>query len=171
MDFYRNFVEIVDDSNSEQVYALCPFHTEKVPSFTINVNTHQWYCHGCGEGGGYVSFLMKFLEIDKTTAMEIVNTWKEKGTFPFPKTIVVDEACRCLQSNAFAKQLLSSWGISDKLAAKLHIGYSNAEKRFYFPVYTRTGFLVNIRKYMPAELRGEGKNCPKIGRASCRERV
>lgn len=170
MDFYRNFVEIVDDSNSEQVYALCPFHTEKVPSFTINVNTHQWYCHGCGEGGGYVSFLMKFLEIDKTTAMEIVNTWKEKGTFPFPKTIVVDEACRCLQSNAFAKQLLSSWGISDKLAAKLHIGYSNAEKRFYFPVYTRTGFLVNIRKYMPAELRGEGKNCPKvIGISGCNQ--
>ena len=57
MDFYRNFIEIVDDSHAEQVYALCPFHADRVPSFTINVNTHQWYCHGCGEGGGYVSFL------------------------------------------------------------------------------------------------------------------
>ena len=75
MDFYRNFIEIVDDSHAEQVYALCPFHSDRVPSFTINTTTHQWYCHGCGEGGGYVSFLQKFLDIDKTTAMTIVSTW------------------------------------------------------------------------------------------------
>ena len=49
MNFYSNFVEIVE-SGATQVYALCPFHKEKVPSFTINTETHQWFCHGCGEG-------------------------------------------------------------------------------------------------------------------------
>lgn len=170
MDFYRNFIEIVDDSNSEQVYALCPFHADKVPSFTINVNTHQWYCHGCGEGGGYVSFLMKFLEIDKQSAIEIVNKWEKTKTFPFPSTALVEEAHRCLKGNPYALQLLNSWGLNEKLIDRFHIGYSNAEKRFYFPVYTKTGFLYNIRKYMPAELRGDNKNVPKvIGIAGCND--
>lgn len=167
MDFYRNFVEVIDDSNGEQVYALCPFHKEKVPSFTVNTNTHQWYCHGCGEGGGYVSFLQKFLDTDKKTAMSIANTWQEKGTLPFPTQQIVNEAHKCLRGNAFARQLLSGWGVNDKLAGKLNIGYSNAEKRFYFPIYTKTGFLCNIRKYMPAELRGDS-NAPKcIGILGC----
>lgn len=162
MDFYRNFVEIVDDSNAEQVYALCPFHADKVPSFTINVNTHQWYCHGCGEGGGYVTFLMKFLDTDKQNAMDIVNKWNETKTFPFPNPQIISEAHRCLKSNIYALQLVNSWGINDKLIDKYNIGFSNAEKRFYFPVYTRTGFLYNIRKYIPAELRGDNKNVPKV---------
>lgn len=170
MDFYRNFVEIVDDSNIEQVYALCPFHPDRVPSFTINTNTHQWYCHGCGEGGGYVSFLQKYLDINKQTAMDIVNKWQETGTFPFPDKQIVEEAHRCLRSNQYAYQLIISWGITDKLIDKLNIGYSNAEKRFYFPVYSSTGYLYNIRKYMPAEMRPEGKSSPKvIGIAGCNE--
>lgn len=170
MDFYRNFIEIVDDSHSEQVYALCPFHADRVPSFTINTSTHQWFCHGCGEGGGYVSFLQKFLSIDKTTAMNIVNTWSDTNKFPFPNPQLVDEAHRCLMSNPYAHQLINSWGINDKLLDKLKIGYSNAEKRYYFPVYTDTGFLYNIRKYKPAEMREEGKSSPKvIGIAGCND--
>lgn len=170
MDFYRNFIEIVDDSHSEQVYALCPFHADRVPSFTINTSTHQWFCHGCGEGGGYVSFLQKFLSIDKKSAMDIVNTWSDTGKFPFPNPQLVDEAHRCLMSNPYAHQLINSWGINDKLLDKLKIGYSNAEKRYYFPVYTSTGFLYNIRKYKPAEMREEGKSSPKvIGIAGCND--
>lgn len=162
MDFYRNFIEIVDDSHAEQVYALCPFHADRVPSFTINTNTHQWYCHGCGEGGGYVSFLQKFLLVDKTTAMNIVNEWNDTKKFPFPNPQIVDEAHRCLMSNPYAHQLINSWGINDKLLVKLKIGFSNAEKRYYFPVYTSTGFLYNVRKYKPAEMREEGKKDPKV---------
>ena len=170
MDFYRNFIEIVDDSNAEQVYALCPFHADRVPSFTINTNTHQWFCHGCGEGGGYVSFIQKFLDVNKITAMSVVDTWNEKHTLPFPNAQLVDEAHRCLMSNVYIKSLIASWGISDKIIDKYKIGYSNAEKRFYFPVYTSTGYLYNIRKYMPAELRGNNKGVPKvIGFANCNE--
>lgn len=154
MDFYHNFVDIVDDSNQEQVYALCPFHKEKVPSFTINTSTHQWFCHGCGEGGGYVSFLQKFLDVDKHTAMEIVNNWQDTKTLPFPSNQIVEEAHKCLKGNTFARDLIGSWGVNDKLIDKYQLGYSIAERRFYFPIYSKTGFLVNIRKYMPPEIRG-----------------
>ena len=86
MNFYSNFVTIVE-TGATQVYALCPFHKEKVPSFTINVETHQWYCHGCGEGGGYVSFLQKFLNTSKQVAMNIVNAWQEGKPLPLYQSL------------------------------------------------------------------------------------
>ena len=165
MNFYSNFVTIIE-SNNTQVYALCPFHKEKVPSFTINIDTHQWYCHGCGEGGGYVSFLQKFMDIDKKTAMQIVQDWNDGKPLPFPTENVVEEAYRNLKSSKLALDIIHSWGISDKIIEKYKIGYSNAERRYYFPIRTSTGYLYNIRKYAPAEMRGE--NTPKcIGVQGC----
>ncbi|MDJ0875846.1 MAG: DNA primase [Desulfobacterales bacterium] len=59
-----NIVDIVGESvvlkkAGQNYVGLCPFHTEKTPSFTVSDHKQMYYCFGCGEGGNVFSFLMK----------------------------------------------------------------------------------------------------------------
>jgi hypothetical protein len=37
---------------------LCPFHPDRHPSFSANVENGVWYCHACGKGGGVKAFAL-----------------------------------------------------------------------------------------------------------------
>ena len=39
-------------------WGLCPFHSEKTPSFTVSADKSAYYCFGCGKGGGLIQFVM-----------------------------------------------------------------------------------------------------------------
>jgi len=44
--------------------ALCPFHQERTPSFTVSPEKQMFYCFGCGIGGDVFTFLMKYEGLD-----------------------------------------------------------------------------------------------------------
>ncbi|OGQ88500.1 MAG: DNA primase [Deltaproteobacteria bacterium RIFOXYD12_FULL_56_24] len=49
---------------------LCPFHSEKTPSFTVNPERNTYHCFGCGEGGDVFSFMMNFHRLSFAEALK-----------------------------------------------------------------------------------------------------
>lgn len=49
--------------------ALCPFHSERTPSFTVFPSTQNFYCFGCGVGGDVISFIMRIENLDYISAL------------------------------------------------------------------------------------------------------
>lgn len=64
--------------------ALCPFHTEKTPSFSVSQDKQIYYCFGCGKGGNLYSFLMEhehmsFVEAVRHLAGRVNIIIREEG--------------------------------------------------------------------------------------------
>ena len=51
---------------------LCPFHSEKTPSFTVNPEKKLFKCFGCGEGGTVFNFIMKQEGLDFVESVKLV---------------------------------------------------------------------------------------------------
>jgi DNA primase len=51
---------------------LCPFHTEKTPSFSVSIDKQVYYCFGCGKGGGAITFIMEHENLPFLDAVELL---------------------------------------------------------------------------------------------------
>src|SRR5512134_2512297 len=81
-----SLVEVVSDvvtlrKRGRTVVGLCPFHTEKTPSFTVSEERGFYHCFGCGEHGDVFSFLMKTQSL---AFPEAVRAVAERFGLPVP---------------------------------------------------------------------------------------
>lgn len=51
---------------------LCPFHSEKTPSFSLNAEKGLWHCYGCGKGGDLIKFVETMENVDFSGALELL---------------------------------------------------------------------------------------------------
>jgi DNA primase len=68
-------------SGGENWKGLCPFHTEKTPSFTVNPKRNIYHCFGCGAGGDAFSFLMRQ---ERVAFPEAVRTLADRAGVALP---------------------------------------------------------------------------------------
>jgi DNA primase len=95
----KNFRDIVHDSaditrvvsdyvalkgSGNTLKGLCPFHTEKTPSFTVHRDRQFFFCHGCKVGGDVFRFVML---AERVTFPEAIRIVAEKSGVPIPAQI------------------------------------------------------------------------------------
>ena len=68
--------------SGQNFVGLCPFHSEKTPSFAVHPVKQIYHCFGCGAGGDVFKFLM---EMDKTDFPEAVRAVAEKCGIAIPQ--------------------------------------------------------------------------------------
>lgn len=101
--------------------AVCPFHKEKTPSFSISPDLQIYKCFGCGKSGDIFSFLMDYENLDFPEILERLaketGVKLEKGSFksgansniPLKITLMINT----LATNFFIKQLACDKTIQD----------------------------------------------------------
>ena len=76
------YVRLRRVGGSARYMGLCPFHTEKTPSFSVH-QAHQFYkCFGCGAGGDVIKFVMEMVRFSFWEALKMLA---ERHGIPMPK--------------------------------------------------------------------------------------
>ena len=64
------------------LFGLCPFHSEKTPSFSVSPDKQIYHCFGCGKGGGVINFIM---EVENLSFPEAVEFLAKRAGMPMPE--------------------------------------------------------------------------------------
>ena len=76
IDIYDLISEYVDLKRSGSNFkGLCPFHSEKTPSFMVSPSKQIFHCFGCNKGGDIFSFIMNY---DNMTFNEALSHLADK---------------------------------------------------------------------------------------------
>src|SRR5277367_6656587 len=146
-----DIVRIVGDyvklkkSGAQNFSGLCPFHSEKSPSFSVHATRQFFHCFGCGESGDVFTFVQK---VENITFPEAVRLIAQKLGVPMPKVsfsspaeardaqtrmALLDVHVRATQffqeclkraEGANAREYLKSRGLDADTVASFRIGYA-----------------------------------------------
>ncbi len=146
-----DIVRIVGDyvklkkAGAQNYSGLCPFHSEKTPSFSVHATRQFYHCFGCGLSGDVFSFVQK---IENVTFPEAVRTVAQKLGIALPRASysspaeakearlrgvlldVHERASAFFQEylkraeGAHAREYLAGRGLNEETIARFRIGYA-----------------------------------------------
>ena len=132
-------------AGAQNFTGLCPFHSEKTPSFSVHATRQFYHCFGCGASGDVFSFVQK---IENITFPEAVRAVAQKLGVPLPKLScgspeearqaalrgalmdIHERACAFFQEQlrrpeaAHAREYLAGRGLTDEIIREFRIGYA-----------------------------------------------
>lgn len=126
-------------------FSICPFHSEKNPSFTVNEEKQYYHCFGCGAHGNVIDFLMHYNKLNFVQAVrELSNFYKvdfpAKGKVIFNSIFcndkknvyyLMEKISIFYQSSLYgifakkAKKYLICRGLTEKIIKRFSIGFSS----------------------------------------------
>src|SRR3989339_1105676 len=146
---------------------LCPFHSEKSPSFIVSPERQSFKCFGCQEGGDVISFLQKydgmsFLEVLEMLAKRVgvtLESYRPTSQDAYKKKLLeimslTSEYYHYLltkhDSGKEAREYLLNRGIGSEAISLFNLGYAPNQWR------SVSDYLVQKKKYAPEELEAVG---------------
>jgi len=135
----------------DRFIGLCPFHTEKTPSFGVSPSKGLYHCFGCGKGGDAIGFLrdvehLEFSEAVERLAKDVGFTLRYEGDTPAERRVAskrqamvrANEAAFELYHRTLleakegeeARAYLESRGIDRDVAAEFEVGYAPGSPDF-----------------------------------------
>lgn len=141
--FYTRHIPGFDPNGKTEVQCLCPFHNDKDPSLSVNLEKGVFKCFGCGEQGGVVKFIQLRYGLDKKGALEKIK--EEEGiksdpesssgrnpkskTTKKPSHLTLDQVKlihnQLLKNETALKTFQDKYGLFRETIEKYLIGYQN----------------------------------------------
>ena len=89
VDVISSYVKLQRKGSSHM--GLCPFHSEKSPSFSVSVSKQMYHCFGCGVGGNVFTFIMEY---ENYTFVEALKYLAGRVGVTLPEAEISEEARR-----------------------------------------------------------------------------
>jgi len=134
VDFINRYITLKKSGNN--YIGLCPFHSEKTPSFTVNKEKQFFHCFGCGESGDLITFYMKIENLDfkeaiRSLALELGLEINSDDESTKKENLLLDInkfACEFFQkklnNSDFAQNYLKKRQIEPKTQEIFQLGYN-----------------------------------------------
>ncbi len=123
--------------NGTNFKGLCPFHSEKTPSFNVSSSKQFYHCFGCGAHGDAIKFIQEhdnltFIEaltkLAQAAGLELPEKTKKNDTYYnlfISNKLAAEFYSRSLENNSEAKTYLENRGIDQGMIETFHLGLSN----------------------------------------------
>ncbi|MGQ9678822.1 MAG: DNA primase [bacterium] len=115
---------------------LCPFHTERSPSFYVSPERQSYHCFGCGAGGTAITFVMEYEKIDFVEAVKFlakrlgISVDEDNKNSKDRETLygVCEQTARyyeeCLAKSEEAQNYIEKRGLSGATVKRFRLGYA-----------------------------------------------